>query len=65
MIEVTNECVDCGKPCLGNACPYKRVTRFCCDRCGEEGALYHYDGEELCIDCIKDDLEKVEGSYVY
>ena len=59
-----NECVDCGRPCLGNACPNRNVTRFYCDRCGNETKLYHYDGEELCIDCIiSDELEVVEGSY--
>jgi hypothetical protein len=57
-----NECVDCGFPCLGNVCPHRNVTRFYCDRCGEETTLYHYDGEELCIECIKEDLGVVEGS---
>ena len=55
-----NECVDCGKPCMGNACPYRNVTRHYCDECKMEELLYHYDGEELCIECIKDRLEKVE-----
>ncbi len=55
-----NECVDCGKPCMGNACPYRNVTRFYCDECKEEEPLYYYDGEELCIECIKDRLERVE-----
>ena len=56
------ECVDCGKPCLRNACPYYEVTRFYCDECGEEETLYHYDGEELCMNCIEERLKKVEGS---
>ena len=59
MIEVTNECVDCGLPCIGDACPYKNVKRFYCDRCGEETEIYHYNGEELCIECIKSELEPV------
>lgn len=54
-----NECVDCGLPCLGSSCPNRNVLRFYCDRCGEEAQLYHYDGEELCISCIEEDLEKV------
>lgn len=62
MRTVENECVSCGLPCLGDGCPYRNVTRFYCDKCGEETALYHYDGKELCIDCIEFDLEKVEGS---
>ena len=64
MIKVENECVDCGLPCLGSACRYSRVTRYYCDECGEETELYHFEGEELCIDCIIDSLEKVEGSFV-
>lgn len=57
-----NECVMCGLPCMGDSCPNRNVIRFYCDDCGEETTLYHYDGEELCIDCIKNRLEKVEGS---
>lgn len=63
MIEVTNECVDCGLPCQGAMCPYRNVMRFYCDECGEETTIYHYEGRHLCIECIKEDmgLEEVEG----
>ena len=60
---VENECVGCtelGLHCMGDMCPNRAVTRFYCDRCGEEEELYNYDGEELCIECIKKQLEKVE-----
>lgn len=60
MKETTNECVSCGLHCLGDSCPYWNVTRFYCDKCGDETQLYYYDGQELCIDCIKNQLEKVE-----
>lgn len=60
MHKTENECVSCGLPCLGNSCPYRNVTRYYCDKCGEETTLYHFDGEELCIDCIKNSLEEVE-----
>lgn len=60
MKETTNECVSCGLQCLGNSCPHRNVTRFYCDECGDETDLYYYDGQELCIDCIKKQLEKVE-----
>lgn len=62
MKKTENECVDCGLPCLGNSCPYRNVTRFYCDRCGEEDKLYCYDHEELCADCLLKEFEIVEGS---
>lgn len=58
-----NECVGCrdlGLPCMGSSCPNRNVVRFYCDKCKEESDLYHYDGQELCIDCIIEKLEKVE-----
>lgn len=60
MIKRENECVDCGLPCLGSSCPNRNVIRIYCDKCGEEGKIYHYDGEHLCIDCIEEALEEVE-----
>ena len=65
MKKIENECVNCkeiGLHCLGCVCPYKEVIRFYCDQCGEEEALYHFDEEELCINCILKRLEVVEGS---
>lgn len=63
MKRTENECVGCkemGLPCLGMNCPNRDVTRFYCDSCGEEAQLYHYEGKELCIECIEKRLEKVE-----
>lgn len=61
MKKTESECVSCGLPCMRSACPYYSVTRYYCDKCGnEEEHLYHFEGEELCIDCIKDMLEEVE-----
>lgn len=65
MKVIENECCNCATenyPCLGKNCPRREVTRFYCDECREEGVLYHYDGDELCISCILDRLEVVEGS---
>jgi hypothetical protein len=64
MKEVTNECVGCPPElgCLGDACPNRNVVRFYCDKCKEETTLYHYEGKELCIECITEKLEVVEGS---
>lgn len=57
-----SECVDCGFPCMGNACPYYRVTRYYCDKCGAEETLYTTDEGDLCAECILENLPKVEGS---
>lgn len=62
MRKVEDQCVSCGLPCMGNACPYKNVVCYYCDKCGDETTLYHFDGEELCLDCIQERLEVVEGS---
>lgn len=54
-------CVDCGLPCIGNACRYYRVKILECDDCGEEvDTLYQYDSDELCADCVLKRLEVVE-----
>ena len=59
MIKKENECVDCGLPCLGSSCPNRNVIRIYCDKCGDEGKIYHYDGEHLCINCIEATLKEV------
>ena len=53
-------CVDCGLPCIGRACPNRKIIRFYCDKCKDETDLYYFDGQELCIYCIEKQLEKVE-----
>lgn len=63
MQRTESECVDCGKPCIGIACPHYRVTRFYCDKCGAEETLYEYGGQELCGECVLKNFDKVEGSY--
>ena len=65
MRETGSECVSCGLPCLGRACPNYEVTRFYCDKCKQEATLYEYEGEEWCADCILEDLPVVEGSEEY
>ena len=55
-----NQCVDCGLPCLGDACRYRNVPVYFCDECGDEVSsknLYIYDDQELCKFCL---LEKCE-----
>lgn len=63
MVTYEDECVGCPTElgCLGNACPKRHVPHLICDKCGEdERTLYMLDGRELCIDCVKDELVKVE-----
>ena len=65
MKKIENECLGCkdaGLPCTGDSCKYRNVVRFYCDRCLEETTLYHYEGEELCKDCLLREFEIVEGS---
>ena len=62
MVEYEDECVGCSTIfgyCLGGACPNRNVPHWYCDECGEETYLYHFDGEELCISCIENRLERV------
>lgn len=63
MLKVESECVNCGMPCLGKACPNYEVPRHYCDKCEREETLYKTDDGELCADCILCSLPKVEGSY--
>lgn len=65
MVDYTNECCSCatpGYPCIGSSCSMLHVPHFICDGCGEEvkqGELFWYEGNQLCIECIKEELEEV------
>lgn len=67
MIVVENECVGCPPEigCIGSTCPYLNVIRCYCDECDDEGRLYKFDGQQICIDCVAKRLEIVEGSEWY
>lgn len=56
---IENHCVDCGLPCLGSSCPYRKVPVDYCDQCDGEGAEYRIDGEDYCEDCVKEYLQEV------
>lgn len=66
MVVVENQCCDCATdtyPCLGKSCHKREVKIYKCDQCQEEvdyGKLFHFDEQELCIDCISKLLEKVK-----
>lgn len=50
---IENQCVNCGLPCLGCACPHRNVSVDYCDDCGEEGAEYRIDRDDLCENCAE------------
>lgn len=62
MKKTESECVQCGMPCVGRACPNYEVTRYYCDKCRAEETLYEYEGKELCKECLLKNFEIVEGS---
>ena len=61
MIEYENRCTGCSDSshCQGRYCPNRNVKVYICDDCGSEASLYEFDGDELCIECIKERLEAV------
>ena len=64
MRVIENECVGCPDDigCIYDTCKYYRIVRYYCDRCGievDEGELYYFGPEELCAECILNELEKV------
>ncbi len=64
MIKYEDECVGCssmGLPCYGTSCINRNVPHFYCDECGDENELYEFDGQELCINCIENRLQKVSA----
>jgi hypothetical protein len=63
MIYYTNECVDCGLPCLGDSCPNRNVMHSKCDFCKVENVkLRRYNGYEICEECLLKEFDVVEGT---
>lgn len=56
-IYYTNECVDCGLPCLGRSCPNRNVEHWRCDICGqtdEEIEVFEEDNIHICENCYNE-----------
>lgn len=60
MIRYENDCVGCPQGCIN--CGRKHTPHFYCDKCGEEfepEALYDYDGEMVCANCLLNKYDTV------
>lgn len=62
MIKIENDCVDCGLPCRFGSCPYYRVEHHYCDKCGYEDVLYDFFDEELCKDCLMEEISVTDDA---
>ena len=55
MRKTVNNCVCCDLPCIN--CGRKHEEIFICDNCKEESIkLYLYENEEICEECLKENL---------
>ena len=55
MRKTVNNCVCCDLPCIN--CGRKHEEVFICDNCKEESIkLYLYENEEICEECLKENL---------
>ncbi len=68
MIRYEDECVGCtsmGLRCIGRSCRNRHVPHYCCDKCGVEGKLFHFNDDELCAECIIEELNTETSEYEY
>lgn len=63
MVKIENDCVGCPPEmgCMGGSCLNCNVKHYYCDNCGCEDKIYYFNGQELCLDCIEQELEEVSG----
>lgn len=55
MVKYENRCVDCGLPCIEEACQYMKMPVYYCNHCGREVELYElisFADADLCKECI-------------
>lgn len=60
-IKYIDECCNCATPSYPCNGRHKKIRVPYCDDCGEdEETIYKYNGEDLCLRCIVQRLERVE-----
>lgn len=62
MTTYINNCVSCGLPC-DSRCSLSHEAVAVCDRCGKEEQLYQFEGQELCAECIAEQLPIKKTDY--
>ena len=61
LVVVESDCASCDLPCIYDACKFYKSIKLYCDKCGEESDdLWYFGTQELCKDCILNELERVE-----
>lgn len=60
MIEERNDCVGCdGLPCVPG-CSRGHYIALVSDWCGKESeALFEWEGEQICEDCLLDEIPHI------
>lgn len=61
MVKYEDMCVGCPTEmgCLGKSCPYMGVPVYYCDTCGNENAEFHYEGEDICEECLDKEISRL------
>lgn len=57
-----SECVECGFPCLHEACKYYHVKHYKCDHCNnstEYTEIKHFENEDICEECYQKRVKKI------
>lgn len=58
----TDECCDCASPLYPcTNCGLRQMPHHQCDECDstdEDTKIYKFDGRELCIKCIENELDE-------
>lgn len=60
MIKLENDCCDCEEQYrFCGDCSRRNAPHYYCDSCGDETDIYYFDDRELCINCVRHELEPV------
>ena len=59
VIKYEDDCVGCPPEigCMGNSCPNRNIPHTYCDRCGDEAKLYQFDDEQICENCLAEEID--------